>query len=88
MAKNNLKALILRLKDVGNFDNPDFDDVDHIGKSYGFGKMESRQAFFAARDLATLGESERIDGGNGRETAKTNPLDVLEATFSRGEKNR
>ena len=86
MSENNFDDLVRAIKGVGNFDHPDFDQIDSIGKKKGFNPGDARQAFFVARDLKTLEEAEMLDGGNGSETAKAKPSQVLATTFAKGKK--
>lgn len=84
MSEPNFSDLVQRIKNTGNFDHPGLDKIDVIGRKSGFDQKASREAFFVARDLRTLEESEKLDGGSGDETKRTDPRQVLEATFSRG----
>ena len=68
----------------GNTDHLDMSRVDKIAVAHGADKLTGRQAFFVGRDLKALREGEILDGGDGSETSKVNPGDLLKATFSRG----
>ncbi len=85
MPETRFADLVQKIKKTGNFDHPDFAQIGSLGESEGFDKKTVREAFFVARDIKTLEESELIDGGSGEEAGKTDPDEVLQATFSRGD---
>lgn len=77
MGTDKLSQFIKKLVGGGSLDHPDFDAIDQMGGAEGLDPMTSRRAFFAARDLQSLHEAEKLDGGDGSETATTNPLSLL-----------
>ncbi len=86
MSEPNFNDLVKKIQEKGDFDHANLEEIDKIGKSEGFDQKTTRQAFFVARDISTLAEGEVIDGGTGSEIAKTDPKEVLQATFSKGKK--
>ncbi len=84
MTEPDFSELVGRMKQTGNFDHPDMDEIDSIGKKHGAGQKTSREAFFVARDIKSLEESEKLDGGTGKESRKVDPRAILEATFAKG----
>lgn len=63
MAKGLFKSLVVRLVQLGNFDHPDFEEIDKLGAQNGVDAETARKAFFVARDVQSLVEGERLEGG-------------------------
>lgn len=82
---NPFSRLVTRLLHMGNFDHADLTKIDIMGKKLGLTQLESRQAYFVARDKHTLIESEMMDGGTGSVAKRTRNNQILTATFSAGE---
>lgn len=61
------------------------EEVDKIASQGGADQNIGRKAFFAGRDLRTLKESEKLDGGDGSESKKVDLDDLAETTLSKGE---
>jgi hypothetical protein len=69
-----------------NFDSPSFqDEISKVSKTYGLSLEDSGKAYFAARDVSSLIEGEKLDGGDGSTAKNLEAKDVMESTFSKGE---
>ena len=66
-----------------NLDHADMDKIDDISSKHGVDKFEGRKAFFAGRDLRSLQEGEYLEGGDGSESKKVKPKDLVKVIFNK-----
>ncbi|MFZ3301527.1 MAG: hypothetical protein WA152_02330 [Microgenomates group bacterium] len=81
MSEGILSSLAKLFANQGNTDHPDLEAVDSIALSKGADQLTGRKAFFAARDIRSLKESELLDGGDGSETENVDIEQLAEDTL-------
>lgn len=82
------EALVSSFRHKGlDFDHPDMDALKEQSLELGVNPLAVGAAFMVARDLETLGEVERLEGGSGTITNGLDPIEILETTFSTREES-
>lgn len=83
MNNSQFSEMVRLFKRKGNFDHPNMDNIVKEAKKRKMDPLETGRAFFVARDLETLEDIEKIEGGDGSESKKTNIRELEEVSFKK-----
>lgn len=83
MNNSQFSELVKLFRGRRNFDHPNVDNLSKVAKKRKVDPLETGRAFFVARDLETLEDLEKLEGGDGSEVRKTNLRELEEVNFKK-----